>query len=83
MRYTVNLRDQPVDYLERLLDDIVAEVKFREAKGRKPSFRDVPRCTGCGHTDHNIMTCGGRGFPRKGNPCDCGRSDCPNPEVGP
>jgi len=80
MRYTVPLSNQSSEYLERLARDIKAELAYRKAlEGGVPIVRMTPRCSVCGHTGHNIMTCGDHGLPRKGEPCDCGRSDCPNP----
>lgn len=78
MRIKPNLRDQPTEYLEELFEAIGTELAFR----RSIEPRKLPRCTVCGHTGHNVMTCGGRGLPHKGESCDCGRSDCPQPEAG-
>lgn len=83
MRYKTKLCDQPTEYLEHLIENIEAELAYRKAYAKPiPAHRELSRCSCCGHTGHNVMTCGGRGFPYLGKPCDCGRSDCPTPTIG-
>ena len=85
--FRTNLKDQPLEYLEALLESIKAEISYRKAV--EP--RRLSRCSACGHTGHNVMTCGSQRYPQDGQlhpfptrrskkKCGCGRSNCPNPK---